>query len=50
MTVLEDDVADALADYRFGAVILFGENIKETEEASKDKLVKTLKCFIKDCP
>ena len=32
MTVLEDDVADALADYRFGAVILFDENIKETED------------------
>lgn len=30
MTVLTDDVSEIIADYQFGAVILFGENIKET--------------------
>ncbi len=32
MTVLTDDVSDILADYQFGAVILFDANIKETGE------------------
>ena len=32
MTVLNDEVAGLLADYQFGAVILFAENIKETNE------------------
>ena len=30
MTVLSDDVSEILAEYQFGAVILFSENIKET--------------------
>ena len=32
MTVLNDEVAGLLADYQFGSVILFAENIKETDE------------------
>ena len=32
MTVLNDDVADIISDYQFGAVILFANNIKKTEE------------------
>ena len=32
MTVLDDEVAELLADYKFGAMILFAENIKETGE------------------
>ena len=32
MTVLDDEVAELLANYKFGALILFGENIKETDE------------------
>lgn len=32
MTVLNDEVAGLLADYKFGSVILFAENIKKTDE------------------
>ena len=32
MTVLDDEVAEIIADYQFGAMILFAENIKETGE------------------
>ncbi len=32
MTVLTDEVAELLADYQFGSVILFANNIKKTEE------------------
>ena len=32
MTVLDNEVADILSDYQFGSVILFANNIKQTEE------------------
>jgi beta-N-acetylhexosaminidase len=32
MTVLSDEVAGLLADYKFGALILFANNIKKTDE------------------
>ncbi|MCQ2551273.1 MAG: beta-N-acetylhexosaminidase [Clostridia bacterium] len=35
MTVLKKDVKNALAKYRFGAVILFANNIKTTEDTVK---------------
>ena len=32
MTTLDSDVADIIADYQFGSVILFANNIKKTDE------------------
>lgn len=32
MTVLNEEVADIIADYQFGSIILFAQNIKKTED------------------